>query len=94
MITLRKTRDQLGVTQDQLEERSGVSRETISRIERDETADPRTSTMKALANALGVGIDDLVHDEEGNPAAAGRGKRPGARTAAGKRSASPVHQGE
>lgn len=63
MLVLRKTRQALGVTQDQLEERSGVSRETISRIERDETVSPRLSTLAALADALGVGITDLIVHE-------------------------------
>lgn len=88
MLVLRKTRDRLGVTQDQLEERSGVSRETISRIERDET-DPRLSKVIAIADALGVGVDDLIHEDQGSALPTGRGKNTGTRSAAGKRSPGP-----
>ena len=46
---------------------SGVHRDIISRILREETTDPRWSTMKRIAGALGVGLDDLAgcnHGEE------------------------------
>ena len=48
-----------GLTQAQLAERSGQRAATVSDIEAGKV-DPRLSTMKALAEALALDIDDLV----------------------------------
>lgn len=47
-----------GLTQAALAERAGIRVATLSNIEGSKI-DPRMSTMKALAQALGVGIDDI-----------------------------------
>jgi transcriptional regulator with XRE-family HTH domain len=47
---------------DALEERTGVSKRTISEIERGMRI-PQTLTLAKLANALGVDLDELVEDE-------------------------------
>ncbi len=56
---LRHARDQLGLTQEQVAERSGVHATEVSRIEAGKR-DPRVSTMERLAKALGVPPSDLL----------------------------------
>lgn len=60
---MRYYREEAGFTLLQLEEVSGVSYTQISRIETGASRSPRTGTLKALADALGLTIKDLViHD--------------------------------
>jgi transcriptional regulator with XRE-family HTH domain len=47
---------------DALEERTGVSKRTISEIERG-MREPQPLTLAKLANALGVDLDDLLEEE-------------------------------
>ena len=47
------------MTQDDLSRLSGVSRATISKLESGEEMDVKVGTLKAIANALGVGVSDL-----------------------------------
>lgn len=58
-VRLRQVRERLFVTQEELSERTGLSRATISRIESG-LQRPRISTVRKLADALGVPPDDLV----------------------------------
>jgi transcriptional regulator with XRE-family HTH domain len=81
-------RARAGLSQVALSKRAGVSRDTLSRIERGE-ADPTLSVLEKLATALGVTVPDLfVHgvgddDPDDNElvlrAAAGRERNVGAR---------------
>ncbi len=48
-----------GLTQAALAHKAGVRTSTVCNIE-NRKIDPRLSTMKALANALGVDVDDLI----------------------------------
>ncbi|WP_216821398.1 helix-turn-helix transcriptional regulator [Tabrizicola sp. TH137] len=52
-------RQAAGLTQGALAERAGLRLSTVSDIERGKI-DPRLSTLRALANALGTDIDDIV----------------------------------
>ena len=52
------------MTQEQLAAVSGVHRVTIARIETGETS-PKADTLKRLADALGVLVDDLMTKEAG-----------------------------
>jgi len=52
-------RKAVGLTQAQLAEKAGVRGATISDIEQGRI-DPRLSTLRALADALGVDLDDIV----------------------------------
>jgi transcriptional regulator with XRE-family HTH domain len=45
---------------DALSEKTGVSKATLHRIEAGRTPDPRGSTLRALAHALNVRVDELV----------------------------------
>jgi transcriptional regulator with XRE-family HTH domain len=58
---LRRIRAEKGLTMDALEERAGVSKRTISEIERGKRA-PQTITLAKLAHALGVELDDLLEE--------------------------------
>lgn len=55
---IKKLRKQLGLTQGQLAERSGLSERYVSEVERG-VANPRLMSLKELAAGLGVAIPDL-----------------------------------
>jgi len=61
---LVQARQAQGMTQEQLSEASGVHRVTIARIETGEVS-PKAETLKRLADALGVLVDDLMTKEAG-----------------------------
>lgn len=56
---LQALRQRAGMSQDQLAERLGVSRQAVSRWERDETM-PETDKVIALADLFGVTTDYLL----------------------------------
>lgn len=58
---VRKRRHQIGLTQLDLSEKSGLHLNHISKIERNRT-DPSLSTMLRIARALGVKLKDLIPD--------------------------------
>mgnify|MGYP001180851249 CR=1 FL=1 len=53
-VYLRTRRAQLNMTQEQLEQRSGVAQNTISKLESNALAQPEFRTVMALAAALSV----------------------------------------
>jgi transcriptional regulator with XRE-family HTH domain len=57
---IKKYREKLGISQDKLSKMAGVTLHTIAKIENGSTPDPRVETLRKIANALGVGIDDLI----------------------------------
>ncbi|MDF5755246.1 helix-turn-helix domain-containing protein [Spongiactinospora sp. TRM90649] len=57
---LRRLRLHAGLTQEELSERSGVSVRTIGNIECDRIAQPRTTSIRALAEALGLSSGRLI----------------------------------
>ena len=59
---LKALRHLRALSQHELSERSGVGRATISRIERGETG-AQGRTLRRLASALGVGVEELVKVE-------------------------------
>ena len=60
---LQKIRKELGLRQEELAERAGVSLTQISKIERNE-ADPRVSTIEKISKVLGCSTDKLLFDAE------------------------------
>ncbi len=56
---LRAARLDLGLSQEEIAERSGVPQGEVSRIERGER-DPRVSTLLQLAKAIGVSPGQLL----------------------------------
>ena len=57
---VRRLRNRAHMTLDDLEKASGVNYTTINRIERGHNKSPQWKTLKPLAKALGVPVDDLV----------------------------------
>lgn len=64
-VQLRQARDRAGLSQGQLAERVGVSRQAISQLESPD-ANLRLSTLERVAQALGLSVDLTLR-----PAAAG-----------------------
>lgn len=56
---LKKIRRQKNITQEELETKSGISRATISKIEKGNAKDLKVSTMVAIADALGVSVQRI-----------------------------------
>jgi len=57
---IKKYRAKLGISQDKLSKLSDVTYNTIIKIESGATYNPRVETLKKIADALKVGIDDLM----------------------------------
>ena len=57
---IRKYRKKLGISQDILSKRANLAFHTIAKIEAGSTPDPRIETVKKIADALGVTLDDLM----------------------------------
>ena len=62
MMNILEHRTRVGITQAKLAELAGVSERTVIRLELDPGYTPNMATAKALADALGVTIDDLLRD--------------------------------
>lgn len=60
--SLKRLRAQRGWTQEELAQRSGVSRVTISRFESEAEPSPRVETLEKLADALEVSLVDLFQE--------------------------------
>src|SRR5262245_40614049 len=79
---LRGFRWRARLTQEELAERSGVSVRTIRSLERDRLLTPRWSSLRALAQALGLDTQDrqrfdrLAGGDDEAPAAPGGGLIP------------------
>jgi transcriptional regulator with XRE-family HTH domain len=58
--TIRQHRRQLGMTQEELAQRSGIAPTSIVRLERGEVRAPRLSTLQQLAGALQIPVAELV----------------------------------
>jgi len=57
---IKKYRNKLGISQDVLSKRADLAFHTIVKIEAGSTPDPRIDTVKKIADALGVSLDDLM----------------------------------
>ncbi len=62
---IKEFRERLNMSQEELAERSGISRATISMLENDSAKEALTSTLRALASALGTTVTDLFFAEDG-----------------------------
>ena len=60
---IRERREELQMTQEQLAEKSGVSRQTISSIETGKADNVLVSTLAAIAVALGTTVDKIFYPE-------------------------------
>lgn len=57
---IKKYREKKGISQDKISKLAGVTLHTITKIESGATPDPRIETVKKIAQALGINVDDLV----------------------------------
>jgi transcriptional regulator with XRE-family HTH domain len=57
---LKKLREAQKLSQQDLAVKAGLSISVVSQIEQGKKQDPRTSTMLAIADALGVSVHDLM----------------------------------
>lgn len=60
---LRFYRERAGYTQEELAHKAGLTKDYISKIERNEQGNPRRQTVLALAKALGIEPIDLEYGE-------------------------------
>jgi len=58
---LRKLREQKGLSQDRLAKLADIANNTIIKIERGENQNPTLDTLKKLAKALVVSVEDLIN---------------------------------
>lgn len=61
---LRQARQERGLTQDELADRSGVSRDLIAKLEQERRMTARVTTLTQLANALGISLSGLLGRRE------------------------------
>lgn len=59
-IKVKKLREKLGLSQEKLARLADVSNNTIINIESGKQQNPTVETIKKIANALGVSIEELV----------------------------------
>jgi len=58
---LKKLREQKGLSQDRLAKLADVANNTIIKIEQGENINPTLETLKKMAKALEVSVDDLIN---------------------------------
>jgi len=57
---LKRLREKKGLSQDRLAKLADVANNTIIKIEQGENINPTLATLKKIAKALGVGLDELT----------------------------------
>ena len=57
---IKRVRNKLGLTQDDLVSKSGVKHTTLTKIESGVVVKPSVQTVAKIAKALGVPMEDLV----------------------------------
>jgi len=57
---LKKLREKKGLSQDRLAKLADVANNTIIKIEQGENINPTLDTLKKMAKALGVSLDELT----------------------------------
>ncbi len=57
---IKKYRNKICISQDVLSKRANLAFHTIAKIEAGSTPDPRIETVKKIADALDVSLDDLM----------------------------------
>jgi transcriptional regulator with XRE-family HTH domain len=61
---IKERREELGMTQEELEEKSGVSRAIISGLENDAKRNTTTLTLVKIANALDTTVDHIFFADD------------------------------
>lgn len=62
MNRLKEIRESKGMTISELSKDSGITRQTIYRLEEEKEDTANSKTLKALANSLGVSVMDFFAD--------------------------------
>jgi transcriptional regulator with XRE-family HTH domain len=57
---LKKLREQKGLSQDRLAKLADLANNTIIKIEQGENINPTLETLKKVAKALGISVDELI----------------------------------
>ena len=57
---IKELRKKHNLTQQKLAEKTGLSFNAITKIEQDVAKNPNLRTLTKLANAFGIGLDELV----------------------------------
>jgi len=58
---VRKARKKAGLSQDKLAREAGVAYNTVVKIESGENKNPTIDTLRSVAKALDVSVDDLIN---------------------------------
>jgi len=58
---IRKARKKAGLSQDKLAREAGVAYNTVVKIESGENKNPTIETLRSIAKALDVSVDDLIN---------------------------------
>ena len=69
---VKKLRDERGWTQQELADRAGLTKDTISNHETGKRRDPPLSAVRALATAFGVPVTELLDEPATEPEVAAR----------------------
>ncbi len=59
---IKKYRGKMDISQDKLSKLAGVTLHTLTKIESGATLDPRIETVKRIAKALDVTLDELIRE--------------------------------
>ena len=59
---IKKYRGKMDISQDKLSKLAGITLHTITKIESGATSDPRIETVKKIAKALNVTLDELIKE--------------------------------
>ncbi|MBU0625549.1 helix-turn-helix domain-containing protein [Patescibacteria group bacterium] len=59
---VRKYRKEKGLSQDRLAKKADVAFHTIVKLESGDTSNPMADTLKSIADALEVSVDDLLNE--------------------------------
>lgn len=57
-------KQKLGLTNEDLASKTNLSKETISRLCKGATKDPKAETLRALAKAFNITVDELIGTED------------------------------
>jgi len=62
-FNIKRKRETLGLSQQNLADKSGISKAQISRLESGKQDNPQIKTLIPIATALGVSIEELTYGE-------------------------------
>lgn len=57
---IKRLREREGISQDRLSKLADISSNTVAKIELDDSPNPTIETLRKIAKALNVEVDDLI----------------------------------